>query len=153
MPPNVYVIPCLVNWKHALLKGSRAPWVKTKKTKTHDGLILKSPHYPRGHSCFISIVCKTLTCHTAGMVQVGNTLSKEYPPSFSRLPPKRGHCLLRQLSPSTAEVNPPASRTEQTNALRNMKKEAKEAGLNSFLIRTLTKGIHTWMYHPPPKFP
>ena len=46
--------------------------------------------------------------------------------------------------------NHPASRTKQINTLRNMEKEAKEAGIHIFLIQILTKGIHAWMHNLPP---
>ena len=46
--------------------------------------------------------------------------------------------------------NNQASRSEQINTLRIMEKEAKEAGINMFLIQTFTKGIHAWIHNLSP---
>ena len=44
------------------------------------------------------------------------------------------------------------ARKQQINALKQMEREAKEAAINNFVIRTLTKGLHAWMHGlPPPK--
>ena len=44
------------------------------------------------------------------------------------------------------------SRKQQIKALKAVEREAKEAGINTFLIRTLMKGLHVWMHNlPPPK--
>ena len=40
-----------------------------------------------------------------------------------------------------------ASRHQQMIALKRIEKEGKKIGINTFLIRTLTKGIHAWMHN------
>ena len=39
-----------------------------------------------------------------------------------------------------------ASRTQQINALKRMERDGKKYGINTFLMRSLTKGIHAWMH-------
>ena len=46
--------------------------------------------------------------------------------------------------------NHPASRTTQIVALKQMEKMGKNSGINTYLVRMLTKGIHAWMRNLPP---
>ena len=48
------------------------------------------------------------------------------------------------------QCNHHASRSEQIKMLRKIEKEGEASGINTFLIRTLTKGLHAWMHHLPP---
>jgi len=43
-----------------------------------------------------------------------------------------------------------AARNQQINALEQIEREAKAKAINTFLIRSLTKGLHTWMHDLPP---
>ena len=42
-----------------------------------------------------------------------------------------------------------ASRHQQIIALKRIEKDGKKYGFNTFLIRTFTKDLHTWMHHKP----
>ena len=48
------------------------------------------------------------------------------------------------------QCNHHASRAEKLKMLRQIEKEGEASGINTFLIRTLTKGIHAWMKKLPP---
>ena len=44
------------------------------------------------------------------------------------------------------------ARKRQVTALKTIEREARESGINTFLIRSLTKGLHAWMHdNPPPR--
>ena len=45
--------------------------------------------------------------------------------------------------------NHPASRTAQITALKQIEKTGKKSGINTYLVRMLTKGIHAWMRNLP----